>query len=109
MERKEEEEEKEGWKLGEVVSGGREGVEVSAKCGGEAKKCHTARDEIALLGVCRRHWRELAPLPCAARPSLRQPAPSLSLTRLQFVQTAKSICLTFLFFLPLRSSSNQSR
>lgn len=55
MERKEEEEEeKEGWKLGEVVSGGREGVEVSAKCGGEAKKCHTARDEIALLGVLRR-------------------------------------------------------
>lgn len=85
MERKEEEEEeKEGWKLGEVVSGEREGVEVSAKCGGEAKKCHTARDEIALLGVCRRHWRELAPLPCAARPSLRQPTPSLSLTRLQF-------------------------
>lgn len=84
MERKEEEEEKEGWKLGEVVSGGREGVEMSAKCGGEAKKCHTARDEIALLGVYRRHWRQLVPPLCAARPSLRQPAPSLSLTRLQF-------------------------
>lgn len=44
MERKEEEEEKEGWKLGEVVSREREGVEVSAKCGGEAKKVpHRAR------------------------------------------------------------------
>lgn len=44
MERKEEEEEeKEGWKLGEVVSGGREGVEVSAKCGGRQKVPHRAR------------------------------------------------------------------
>lgn len=112
MERKEEEEEeeeKEGWKLGEVVSGGREGVEVSAKCGGRQKSAtprETKLPSSAFFGDIGANWPPCRALP---GPACANPPPRSPSLACNSVQTAKSICLAFLFFLPLRSSSNQSR
>lgn len=60
----------------------------------------------AFVGDIGANWPPCRALP---GPACANPPPRSPSLACNSVQTAKSICLAFLFFLPLRSSSNQSR